>query len=76
MNPNPWFKGQALEDALAQVGKQPQLILATDDIEALQAKFKAAGHFASEVNTTPWGKDLQLRDPLGNSIYVVQNLTA
>lgn len=73
MNPNGWFKGQALEDALAQIGKQPQLILVTDDIDALQAKFKTAGHFASEVNTTPWGKDVQLRDPFGNSIYVVQN---
>jgi uncharacterized glyoxalase superfamily protein PhnB len=73
MNPNGWFKNQALEDALAQLGKQPQLILSTDDIEALHAKFSAAGHYASEINTTPWGKDVQLRDPFGNSIYVVQN---
>lgn len=76
MNPNGWFKGQELENALAQIGKQPQLILVTDDIDALQAKFKAAGHFASEVNTMPWGKDVQLRDPFGNSIYVVQNPSA
>ncbi len=53
MNPNGWFKDQALKDALSQIGKQPQLILVTDDIDALHAKFKAAGHGASDVNTTP-----------------------
>jgi catechol 2,3-dioxygenase-like lactoylglutathione lyase family enzyme len=54
INPNGWFKGQELENVLAQIGKQPQLILATDDIEALYAKLKTAKvSLETEINTVP-----------------------
>jgi catechol 2,3-dioxygenase-like lactoylglutathione lyase family enzyme len=74
MQPSDWFQGEALEAANSQIGKQAQLILSTDDIEALYAKLKTANvTLKGEINTMPWGRDLTLNDPFGNSIYVVQN---
>jgi catechol 2,3-dioxygenase-like lactoylglutathione lyase family enzyme len=73
MKPSDWFQGEALETANSQIGKQAQLILSTDDIEALYAKLQAANvTLETEINTVPWGRDMRLHDPFGNSIDVVQ----
>lgn len=74
-NPNSWFKGEDARTALEQVGKQPMLILDSDDIEADHRALKAAGVplDLEGIRELPWGRDLIFRDLYGNKYNLVQS---
>ena len=73
-NPQGWEdNAEAREQAVAQIGKQAQLMVSTNDIDALHAKLKAEGvQITHGINDMPWGRDLAFLDLYGNPIYAVQ----
>jgi catechol 2,3-dioxygenase-like lactoylglutathione lyase family enzyme len=73
-NPVGWEDdADAREQALAQIGKQAQLMVSTSDIDALHAKLQEKNvQIMHGINDMPWGRDMGFRDLDGNPIYVVQ----
>jgi predicted enzyme related to lactoylglutathione lyase len=73
-NPSGWMENPESRDtALAQIGKQAQLILGTDDIDGLYKRLQEHGsEIVREINQMPWGRDLTFRDLYGDSVYVVE----
>jgi len=73
-NPTAWMdNAESRDQALAQIGKQAQLILSTDDIDGLYKRLKEKGvQIRIEINEMPWGRDLTFNDLYGDSVYVVQ----
>lgn len=61
-------------EQLAGVGRQGIFVLASTDIHADYAAFKAKGvKFQTEVNVNPWGSDFVIEDLYGNDFDVVQS---
>ena len=77
-NPSSWEDNpEVRERSLAQIGKQAQLMVSTDDIDALHAKLQANGvQVLHGINDMPWGRDMAFHDLYGNSIYAVQPKSA
>jgi hypothetical protein len=59
------------------VGRQGIFVVASDDVQADYAAFKAKGvKFQSGINVNPWGSDFVFEDLYGNDFDVVQPPTA
>jgi predicted enzyme related to lactoylglutathione lyase len=73
-NPAGWEdNADARAQALTQIGKQAQLMVSTDDLDALHARLQDKGvQITHGINDMPWGRDMGFRDLYGNPIYVVQ----
>lgn len=68
-----WLKGEQAELVLAAMHLQPQICVATNDIEGLQQRLKEHGvKPGGEIGNQPWGKDLSFRDLSGSPLYAVQ----
>jgi predicted enzyme related to lactoylglutathione lyase len=64
-------------EQLAGVGRQGIFVVASNDIHADYAAFKARGvKFQSEINVNPWGSDFIIEDLYGNDFDVVQRPAA
>lgn len=60
-------------EQLAGVGRQGIFILASTDVHADYAAFKAKGvKIQNELNVNPWGSDFVFEDLYGNDFDVVQ----
>ncbi|GEM47325.1 VOC family protein [Deinococcus cellulosilyticus] len=73
--PRVWLKDETqLAQAEGMLDHQPQLVFATEDIDAALVRLKDAGVQLDtpEVRDLPWGRDLEFRDLTGSSINLVQ----
>ncbi|WP_375765754.1 VOC family protein [Archangium gephyra] len=74
LNPSTWLKGEEASIAVEQIGKQPMIILDSDDIDADYRALKDAGVTLDlGVRDLPWGRDLIFRDLYGNRYNLVQS---
>ncbi len=61
-------------EQLAGVGRQGIFVLASTDIHADYAAFKAKGvKMQTDVNVNPWGSDFVIEDLYGNDFDIVQS---
>jgi catechol 2,3-dioxygenase-like lactoylglutathione lyase family enzyme len=72
--PGDWLNGEALTDAEGVIGKQPALLLSTNDIEGIFGRLQQSGAKLNTpaIGTMPWGRDLSFEDPFGNAVYLVE----